>query len=377
MKLLDAARQRPVAWAALALAVLAGGYFGFHALFVKVSRTVEMPFAGPARYDEYYVLGRYLQERGLHVEATRSWPQPLTDDTALLWFTSDELPRDVRSWLASGGRLWSFNDPDSEDDAWDGLNTDWDAADGGLVDASVDAGVYDDADAAVVAVAPIDADAGPDAGEAVAADDDEYIDEGCDEDGCLYAAQFEYGAGCFTLVGSFGLWNDQVHRGKTPARIDALLRCPTPPRRVVIVSAANSPWFGSLLIEHAPEALLGAAVCLLLWLWRASRRFGPVLAPRDRARRRMLDHVAAVGRLALRVGPDTLIESARRELRQRVLRRVPGARELDGAALVAAAVQSSGQPEAEVTRALLEPPTRAPGQLLAIARSIVALWRTS
>lgn len=370
MKLLDAARQRPVAGAALVLAVLVGGYFGFHALFVKVSRTVEMPFAGPARYDDYYVLGRYLQERGLHVEATRSWPQPLTEDTALLWFTDDELPREVRSWLASGGRLWSFTDPDSDDDAWNGLITDWDAADagptdGGLVDASVDAGVFDGADA------------GADAGQAVAVDDDAYYDEDCGDDGCLYAAQFEYGAGCFTLIGSYGLSNDQVHRGKTPARIDALLSCPSSPRRVVIVSSANSPWFGSLLIEHAPEALLGAAVCLLLWLWRASRRFGPVLAPRDRARRRMLDHVAAVGRLALRVGPETLIESARRELRQRVLRRVPGGRDLEGAALVAAAVQSSGQPEAEVTRALLEPPSRAPGQLLAIARSIVALWRTS
>jgi hypothetical protein len=385
MKLLDAARQRPAVWAALVLAVVASGYFGFHALFVKVSRTVEMPFSGPARYDNYYVLGRYLQERGLHVEATRSWPQPLTDDTALLWFTDEELPRDVRSWLASGGRLWSFNDPDSEEDAWDGLNTYWDATDGGLADEGLaDGGVVDggrvDAGAGSSAVADASVDAGADADEALA-DYDAYFDEGCGDDGCLYAAQFEYGAGCFTLVGAYGLWNEQVQLGETPARIDALLRCashvPQPPRRVVIVSSANSPWFGSLLIEHAPEALLGAAACLLVWLWRASRRFGPVLAPRDRARRRVLDHVAAVGRLALRVGPETLIESARRELRQRVLRRVPGGRELEGAALVAAAVQTSGQSEAEVTRALLEPPSRAPSQLLAIARSIVALWRTS
>jgi hypothetical protein len=374
MKLLDAARQRPWAWAALALALLAGGYFGFHALFVKVSRTVEMPLAGPARYDDYYVLGRYLQERGLHVEATRSWPQPLTDDTALLWFTDDELPNDVRSWLASGGRLWSFTDPDADPDSdvdpWAWLPAAWN--DAGLAE-SLDAGVYDDAG---VADASIDTDAGTDAGAAVATDDDGYFDNGC-SDGCLTAAQFEYGQGCFTLIGFWGLHNERVHLGKTPARIDALLRCPTQARRVVIVSTANSPWFGSLLIAHAPEALLAAAVCLLLWLWRASRRFGPVLAPRSRARRRVLDHVAAVGRLALRVGPETLIESARRELRQRVLRRVPGGRELEGAALVAAAVQSSGQPEAEVTRALLEPPSRAPGQLLAIARSIVALWRTS
>jgi hypothetical protein len=375
MKLLDAARQRPIAWAALGLVLLAGGYFGFHALFVKVSRTVEMPLAGPARYDDYYVLGRYLQERGLHVEATRSWPQPLTDDTALLWLTDDELPHDVRSWLASGGRLWSFTDPDADadDDPWDWVAGQWDAVDSGYADGGLTDGGLADGGLATSAVA----DASVDAGVAVAADVDGYIDEGCGDDGCLYAAQFEYGAGCFTLVGGWGLQNEQVHLGKTPARIDALLGCPTQPRRVIIVSSANSPWFGSLLIEHAPQALLATAVCLLLWLWRASRRFGPVLAPRNRARRRVLDHVAAVGRLALRVGPETLIESARRELRQRVLRRVPGGRELEGAALVAAAVQSSGQPEAEVTRALLEPPSRAPGQLLAIARSIVALWRTS
>jgi hypothetical protein len=376
MKRLDAVRQRPGAWTALVLVVLAAGYFGFHALFVKVSRTVEMPLSGPARYDHYYVLGRYLQERGLHVEATRSWPQPLTDDTAVFWLTDDEVPLDVRGWLASGGRLWSFSDPDSEDDPWEGLNTDWDAADAGPAD-----GGLHDGGPSTSAIADPGGDAGTDAGAAVATDEDAYVDEGCGEDGCFYAAQFEYGAGCFTLVGAYGLWNEQVQLGETPARIDALLRCashvPQPPRRVVIVSSANSPWFGSLLIEHAPEALLGAAACLLVWLWRASRRFGPVLAPRDRARRRVLDHVAAVGRLALRVGPETLIESARRELRQRVLRRVPGGRELEGAALVAAAVQTSGQSEAEVTRALLEPPSRAPSQLLAIARSIVALWRTS
>ena len=353
MKVLDAARRRPAAWAALALLLAVAGYFGFHALFVKVSRTVEVPFSGPARYDDYYVLGRYLQERGLEVEATRSWPQPLTDDTALLWLTHDELPPDVRSWLSSGGRLWSFSDPDAEEGPWDWPAGNWDAIDAGLPDGGV---------------------SGSDA--AVPVDEDSSYDEGC-EDGCLFAAQFEYGAGCFTLVGGYGLQNEQVHVGKTPARIDALLGCPTRPQRVVIVSSANSPWFGSLLIEHAPEALLAAAVCLLLWLWRASQRFGPVLAPRSRARRRVLDHIAAVGRLALRVGPETLIESARRELRQRVLRRVPGGRELEGKALVAAAVQTSGQPEAEVTRALLEPPTRAPAQLLAIARSIVALWRTS
>lgn len=388
MKLLDAARERPAVWAVLLLALLAGGYFGFHALFVKVSRTVEMPFSGPARYDNYYVLGRYLQERGLDVEATRSWPQPLTDDTALFWFTNDELPGEVRTWLAAGGRLWSFSDPDSNANPWDALlgesdSTDGGVPDGGATEAGVteaDAGTSSVADASVDAGVDTNVDAGADAGEANdvdAVDYDATFDDDCGDDGCLDAEQFEYGAGCFTLVGAWGLWNEQVHVGKTPARIDALLRCPSQPRRVVIVSSADSPWFGSLLVEHAPEALLAALVGLLLWLWRASRRFGPLLSPRSRVRRRMLDHVSAVGRLALRAGPETLIASARRELRHRVLRRVPGGRELEGAALVAAAVQTSGQTEAEVTRALLEPPSHAPDQLLAIARSIVALWRNS
>lgn len=391
--------RNPAIWSAVAVLVLAGGYFGFHALFVKVSRTVEVPFSGPARHDEFYVLGRYLQARGLRVDASRNWPQPLSADTALFWFTDDELPDDVRTWLAAGGRLWAFEDPDTDDDPWEWVATSWDppatdvGTDAGVgeLDASVP-DVADEGDEALQSLLrereaaqadaglPTDAcppaDAGADGGTGTA-DEDAEPDCRSSADGCLVSAQFDYGTGCLTLVHPYGVKNEQVYLGKTPARIDALLRCPSPARRVLIVSSANSPWFGSLLIAHAPEALLGALVCLALWLWRASRHFGPVRAPRSRARRRLLDHIAAVGRLALRVGPESLIEAARRELRQRLLRSVPGGRELEGAALVAAAVQNSGQPEPEVTRALLEPPTRSPAHILAIARSIIALWRTS
>lgn len=230
MKWLDAARERPVVWTALLFAVLAGGYFGFHALFVKVSRTVEMPFSGPARHDNYYVLGRYLQERGLEVEATRSWPQPLTDDTALFWFTDDALPSEVRPWLAAGGRLWSFSDPDSTSgNPWDALFADSEPTDAGVSDGGASDGALADggvpnsgptqSDAGSSGVGDAFVDAGADAGEAAAGDDyDDYIEEGCGDDGCLDAEQFEYGTGCFTLVAAWGLWNEQVHTGKTPAR---------------------------------------------------------------------------------------------------------------------------------------------------------------
>lgn len=384
------------AWGSAAAAlVLVGGYFAFHALFVLVSRTVEMPLSGPAKYDDYYVLRHYLQARGLQVRTVRDWPQPVTDDTAVLWFSGQDVPRELRSWLAAGGRLWSFSDPDAVEAPFEWRATEWF---GDSTDAT-DAGSL--ADAGVAPDACVDCDAyaanAEDAHDAEYADDDEDagvgegVDgEGCEDadddwhftsceslpDGCLEAGQFRYGDGCLTLVRAYGLGNDQVRLGKTPARIDALLQCGGRPTRVLIVSSLGSPWFGQLLYTHAPWALLAACVLLLLWLWRAGRHHGPRVAPRPPARRQLLEHIGAVGTLAGRTGTAPLVAAARQELRQQLLVRVPHGQALGDGAFVRAVAEATEVPESTVHCALFEPPDGSPGRSLAIARAIQALWRT-
>jgi hypothetical protein len=375
------ARAPKPLWALLGAAcLLTAGYFGFHALFVKVSRSVEQPFSGPARYNDYYVLQRYLQERGFEVRAVRAWPQPLSPDSAVMWLSHDEVPHALREWLAGGGQLWSLHDPESgpfshwKPTPWDGSAVTPEPADAGAddleaedADAGAESAEPEDAGAGVESAEPEDADAG--------AESAEPEDEDWCENGCLEAAQFRYGAGCLTLVGSYPLRNDQVHLGETPARLDALLECPKRPSSILMVTSVGSPWFGQLLVEHAPEALSAFCVLLALSLWRAGTHLGPKEPPRARERRQLLEHITAVGTLGSRVGLAPLLVAARRELRQQLLRRVPHAGSLSGDALISAVAELTELTPEEVRRALLEEPSGdGAREAVAIARAIQTLW---
>jgi hypothetical protein len=396
------------AWVLLLFAALGvAGYFAFHALFVKVGRSVEQPYSGPAKHNPFYVLQRYLEERGMRVQMVRAWPQPLTNDTVVLWFSDDAVPLPLRGWLAGGGQLWSFRDPDAttaphawQETPWRGEEPLEPEDEGGEGDPDQgESSASDESDAEPVAsdgganaVAGTDdesATAEPnnsatpeapsqaaDAGAAGAADDDEdaWDDGWCDE-GCLSAAQFAYGRGCLTLVRQYGLVNDHVSRGETPARIDALLKCGARPRSVLIVTSVGSPWFGQLLLDHAPEALGAFLALLLLVLWRNGKHFGPRPAAVRRERRQLLEHVSAVGTLASRVGLAPLVGAARSQLRKQLLRRVPHAATLAPDALLSAVAEATDVPRSEVQRALFDELGTSSQEALQIARAMQALWR--
>lgn len=73
------------------------------------------------------------------------------------------------------------------------------------------------------------------------------------------------------------------------------------------------------LWQHAAWALLAFAVFVALWLWRASRRFGPMLPPRGKARRSLREHLNAVGRfLWQHHQQEGLLQSVRDALMHRV-----------------------------------------------------------
>lgn len=367
-------------WATLAaLLVLTGGYFGFHALFVKVGRSVQQPFAGPASRNPFYVLQRYLEERGLEVRTVHSWPEQITPDTAVFWLSFEPVPKHVRSWLAAGGQLWSLRDPDSSAEPAGWSYSPWPGE--------------EEEPEPLESNETVDGDAGTDLQPAAepAQDEEELEDEDAEQDededeglagdwckdGCLHAAQFRYGRGYLTLVRRFSLLNEAVSAGDTPARLDALLNRAQRPKTVLIITSFASPWFGELLLQHAREALLALAALLTLWLWRAGKHFGPTLPAPARERRQMLEHVSAVGMLAGRVGAAPLLLAARRELRRRLMKRDPHATGLQGAALVAAVAAATDIPSEQVQRALLDDPSGSGRDTLAIARAIQALWRKS
>jgi hypothetical protein len=78
------------------------------------------------------------------------------------------------------------------------------------------------------------------------------------------------------------------------------------------------------LRENAWAAIAGGALLVLIWLWRAVPRFGPIVPDPDRARRRLLDHLRASGRFLWKHGGSRrLLEAAREACMRRIARAHP------------------------------------------------------
>ncbi len=111
-----------------------------------------------------------------------------------------------------------------------------------------------------------------------------------------------------------------------------------------------------LLKTHAWPVLLGAALLLLAWLWRALPRFGPIQIPPHREERRFATHLHEVGAFLWhhRLGDDLLAPSRRAVLaaaRHRSLR--PGE-----PAFLSLLAERSQLPQNRVERALIGPAAR-------------------
>lgn len=106
-------------------------------------------------------------------------------------------------------------------------------------------------------------------------------------------------------------------------------------RQVIIVHDIGAPpWYKALWrVAHLP--LTALALLLLLLLWRAMRRFGPLLPEPVATRRALMEHIEASGNWLWRApqGRDTLLQAARLETLALLRRRAPDLHALDGDAL--------------------------------------------
>jgi hypothetical protein len=101
-------------------------------------------------------------------------------------------------------------------------------------------------------------------------------------------------------------------------------------RNVMLVLHADaSPWY-ALLWQAAWMPLSALALLLALLLWRAARRFGPLLPDPSTERRALLEHIEASGNWLWRAagGRDTLLAAARQETLALLRRRAPELQQL-------------------------------------------------
>jgi len=83
-------------------------------------------------------------------------------------------------------------------------------------------------------------------------------------------------------------------------------------------------WY-ELLWQNFPFALTVFGIGMVLLLWRAVMRFGPILPDPNFERRSLLEHIDASGRWLWLMpgGPEVLLAASRASLRQLLQRRAP------------------------------------------------------
>jgi hypothetical protein len=122
---------------------------------------------------------------------------------------------------------------------------------------------------------------------------------------------------------------------------------------VWIVFGDEYPSALALVLRYAWMVVVSALVLLALWLWSASRRFGPLAPDPPHERRELMEHVRAAGRFQWRRNAaPALFQATREALFARVRERHPTIAAASPAEQATSLAELSGLPLASVVRAL-------------------------
>jgi hypothetical protein len=125
------------------------------------------------------------------------------------------------------------------------------------------------------------------------------------------------------------------------------------PRKVVIVIRDAAPSLWAWLTARAAGALAAFAALLILALWWAMPRFGPLLPEPPEARRSLLEHLAACGRYQWRLRDgQSLLLAARKAALERIARTHPAWSALAPDPFCRRLAEHTGLSEERVFRAL-------------------------
>jgi hypothetical protein len=284
-------------------------------LYERVEEDVERPPSREARENRTLAMQRMLQGRGVQVTAVPALTiEHLAESDTILWLAEDRLElvsrnRAVADWVGDGGRLLL------------GLG-DWDHTDpmiGALV-AARGALPEDGLESSGRAIGPYTHD---DEGDPV---DVSVLPQVTDpvlfecSAGEILGIVGGLGAGRIALLADLPRYrNTRVAGTQGAALFWDVARHLGLGERVLLVYDESTVGLATLLWRHARPAVVSFLVLLAVWLWHASRRFGPPIPERERVQRSLLEHVAATGSLLWRQGArDVLLDSVRGAVRHRV-----------------------------------------------------------
>ncbi len=142
--------------------------------------------------------------------------------------------------------------------------------------------------------------------------------------GGVHLVRLDHGRGRITVsTDDYLVRNDALAEADHAEVVLRILRRGEAPGPVWLLPVERWPGLWELVRRHAWAPLLAGACWLLAWVWRASRRFGPLIPERPPVRRSLLEHVEAAGRLLARGRRDVLVEAARESLHDVLRERRP------------------------------------------------------
>lgn len=147
------------------------------------------------------------------------------------------------------------------------------------------------------------------------------------------------------------------------------------PSQVLIVSSMKMPRWYVLFWKKTPLGWVVLPLLLVLLLWRAVVRFGPLLPEPDTSRRALMEHIDASGRWLWRTegGAFRLLQAARLALRQRMAGRMPEWARLPPQELAQRVARRFKLSVDEVDRALNRPVNKDPHDFTARLRILQLL----
>ncbi|WP_122728596.1 DUF4350 domain-containing protein [Pseudomonas canadensis] len=162
--------------------------------------------------------------------------------------------------------------------------------------------------------------------------------------------QLDLGEGSVTVITDSDLW-------KTPsiAKYDNawLLWYLNQGKAVTLLFNTDFDDLFTLLMRYFPQALVALATLIILGLWRAGQRQGPVRKPADYARRQLQEHLKASADFLLRrSGQGTLLHALQRDILRAARHRHPGFEHLDNAEQCRALEHLTRQPFHIISQAL-------------------------
>ncbi len=173
-----------------------------------------------------------------------------------------------------------------------------------------------------------------------------------DHDGFLMAARVAVGQGTVAVVNGAPF----VFRELLEGDHGELLAAATAFRagdHVVFMTEAQVASLPELVWRHGAPVVGVLFLWIALALWRGATRFGPLVAPSERARRSLAEQILGTGRFAVRLGAGAaLVAAARRALHEAASRRIVGYERLAGAAQAEAVAALAGVDARELAAAL-------------------------